>query len=998
MDKFVNLHGHSEYSALDGFTTITRLVSRVKEIEQPAIALTEHGNMNGHYKFYNACVKEGIKPILGIEAYITPEYEKYPPPHHITLLAKNNEGWKNLLKLYRISNENFYYKPRISFQDLFDRKNGIICLSGCPSGIASKHIRQNNVQHAKGLLQKFHAEFKDDFYIELMDHNLDFQKEINHNLRELSKELGIKRVGTNDYHYASKSDAKYQDYLTIDSLKTTIHDTERRIGLTESEFYIKKRSEMFLNDDELDTTLEIADKCNVDLSTKGFLLPHIEDQEGKITELINAGLTKYNLWDNVEYMSRLREEFKIIKEADLTGYFLVVQDYIDFARKQGILVGPGRGSVGGSILAYLIGIHTVDPIKHKLLFSRFYNAGRKGSLPDVDTDFPEKRIGEVREYVRQKYGHEKVSHIGTYTYLKDKSALKLVCRVLGVDFGIANRYSMIVEDKNRTEDLKTKDENFRNIVEISEHFKGVATHSSIHAAGMIISPVDLDEIIPLRINDKNGLFVSSWDMHDVEDVGLVKFDFLSLSTLDVIEDTLKLINITIDDIPTDDAETFHAISNKSNTGIFQLSSDGISQIANRMKVESIDDIAVVVALYRPGPINSGLHEKYIKRKNGLETVEYAHPLLATVLDDTYGIFVYQEQIIQTVMVLAGFSETEADLLRKAIGKKLPELMEEQKSKFLDGCKKNNVDVKVASKLWEEIQEFAEYSFNRAHSVEYGYITYYTAYLKTHYPAEFMSALLNNNYSNNAKLSVYLKECENMMIEVTPPSIMNGGYDFTAKDGKIIFGLKGISGIGEKTAKAIYEQKYTSFEDFCIKATPGSDTIVAMAEAGVFDEFQYNRNQIIQSANNISKAMKEKKKVTNKRARMLFDVKPNFNISNIEELPNSILAQKEYNRLNVHLVYNPLRGINLDTPDVLEGAIFIEAYIVKVNEHVTKKKATMGMLILETGLGQIEAVVFPRKYSEVTHILRPGTFIAINGIVNEGKIHIKECWRKQDVIY
>jgi len=999
MDNFVHLHNHTEYSALDGFSQIKDIVKKVKENNQTAIAITDHGNMNGCYKFYTECVKNDIKPILGMEIYLVEKYSNSSRRYHITLLAKNNKGWRNLLKLHKISHHNFYYKPRISFEDLFNLREGLICLSGCPQGPMSYEIRNHNSVKAETFIGLFSEKFGSDFYIEIMNHGISFQEELNYNLRTLAQKHKVKTVCTNDNHYCKKEDHIYQDYLMCDNMKTTIHDKDR-LRLETEEFYIKKREELDATEEEKDATLEIANKCNVEIKFEKFLLPEIEDQEPKLVQLIEEGIKKRGirslvLGEEGVYLDRLREEYRIISEAGLIGYFLTVHDYIQFARDNNILVGPGRGSVGGCLLAYLIGIHDVDPIKHKLIFSRFYNAGRKNSLPDIDTDFPENKIKQVRQYIQEKYGNNQVSHIGTYTYLHPKSSLKLIGRVMGVDFKSANEYSKIVEDEKQTEKLLKEDASFRDIYNKSLNFRGLAVHSSVHAAGMIISPQPLDEIVPLRLNKDTDLYVACWDMKDVEAVGLVKFDFLSLNTLDVIQDTLDAVDLKIEDIPTENNKTFESINNTNNIGVFQLSSDGISKVANKMKVNSIDDISVVVALYRPGPINSGLHEKYIKRKHGIDPVEYTHPMLEKVLDDTYGIFVYQEQIISTAMILANFTETEADLLRKAIGKKIPELMKKQKNQFIKGCAENKIEKEIATSLWDEIEEFAEYSFNRAHSVEYGYITYYTAYLKAHYPHQFMAALLNNNFDKADKLIIYLRECNRLGIKVLPPSV-NGEYNFTVIDDNIVFGIKGIKGIGEKTAKTICEKKYKSFEDFCLSFCPSSDTLVALTEAGVFDEFMIKRNQILQSANHISELIKGRKKTINKKARLLFENKSTIKLPKVEELPNEILASKEYDRLNVYLVHNPLKGIELETPSEIRQneELFIEGYLTGIKEHITKRKETMAFLNIATNLGPIEAMVFPSLYRKKQEIIKKNTYIAIVGKF-EDKLLVKDIWRKND---
>jgi DNA polymerase III subunit alpha len=994
-DNFCHLHAHSEYSSLDGFGQIKKIVQKVKELGQPAIAITDHGNLNGAYKFYKECKENKIKPILGNEVYIVEDYKKeaYSSKklYHLVILAKNKDGWENLLKLHKISYSNFYYKPRIDINDLILHKEGLIILSGCQGGILSKNILNRELKKAEELLRILSKEFNDDFYIELMDHGLETQKELNHILISLSKKYNIKTVVTNDCHYVEKDDSIYQDYLLCDQLKTTIHE-ERKIKFETNEFYIKSRKEMPFGDKEKDTTLEIADKCNVEIKFKRFLLPRIMNQEEKIIKLISEGIKKRNIPDS--YLERLREEYRVIKEANLIGYFLTVHDYIKYAKDNGILVGPGRGSVGGCLLGYVLEIHDIDPIKHKLLFSRFYNEGRKKSLPDIDIDFPENKINIIREYVKEKYGKERVSHIGTYTYLHPKSSLKLVCRVLGVDFKTANEYSRIIEDEKATEDLKKTSESFKDIEHKSREFENLAMHSSIHAAGIIISPTNLENIIPLRINKETDTYVSNWDMKDIEAIGLVKYDFLSLNTLDVIQDTLDAANIKIEDISHEDAETFKTINTTKNVGLFQLSSDGISKIANEIAVSSIDDIAIIVALYRPGPIQCGLHTEYINRKNGAKDVEYDHPLLEKVLDDTYGVFVYQEQLIKAVMILANFSETDADLLRKAMGKKIESLMAEQEEKFINGCKENKIKESTIKLIWNKIKESASYNFNKSHAVSYAYITYYTAYLKTHYPCEFMAALLNNNHSKSDKLATYLKECKNLGIKVVPPSVVNGDYSFIAKNNTIIFGIKGIGGIGSKTAEKMFENKYDSFESFCYKFKPSSDVLVALSESGAFDEFGYKRNQIIQYSKAISDQIKKNRKNTNPKAKTLFKKELTLNIPDIEELPEEILASKEYSRLNVYLVYNPLNGGELETPEKLEGEIFIEGYLTDIKEHLTKKKKTMAFLSISTNLGQIEALMFPKTYTNNKYI-RKNTYIAIEGRY-EDKLLIKNIWEKKNV--
>lgn len=1260
----INLHAHSEYSSLDGFSQIDKIVERVKQLGQSAIALTDHGNLNGAYKFYNACKKADIKPILGNEMYICPEYTDVKP-NHITLLAYNNEGWRNLLKLHKISYLHKYYKPRINIKDLEIHSAGLIVLSGCPSGLMSKNIRDNKLQEAIEWMQTLKRIFKDNFYIEIMEHGIPFQKDLNKTLRELSRKYNIPKVFTVDCHYLKREDATFQDYLLCDQLKTNIYDTTRTLKHEVSEFYIKTAEETSAEPDEIMNTIKIADQCNVEIKSQKWLLSQIENSTEIFAQLINEGIEKRGIPRNDIYMSRLREEYKTIIEANLVGYLLTVYDYIHYAKENDILVGPGRGSVGGCLTAYLIGIHDVDPIKHNLLFSRFYNAGRSASLPDIDIDFPEKHVDTIRQYVKNKYGQEKVAHIGTNTYLQPKGAVKLICRVLGIDFKQSNLYSATIEDTAATEALAQSDSVFADIMTKAKNFENLAVYNSIHAAGIIISPIDLETIVPLRVNEDNGLYVTGWDMEDIEGIGLVKFDFLSLGTLDVISDALKLANIKLEDIPTDNQETFDLISKTRNVGIFQLSSEGISKVANEMKVQSIDDIAVVVALYRPGPMASDLHNIYISRKMGTSPIYYDHPLLESVLKETYGLIVFQEQVTQIAMVLAKITEKEADNLRKAIGKKIPELMKEQKELFINGCKTNNIDISVADKLWKEMEVFASYAFNRcidgdcyinrdnythgrrytiaemydlknnprkykktsqesiskkyrrcgygkaknliqeriftddikdiiyqgtrlvykitlengktinvtknhkfptsngikvvqdlisnsdflfclgqyelnktlyntskngapqyrgygksynqegfpegkenpgyvdgnyaelqkriqelsnvkqcqicnkehkrlehhhinklrynnspqnimklcpschkkedykigrkkkfskgilselskivsiecigekpvydiemnnephnllvndiatcnSHATEYAYITYYTAYLKAHYPVQFMAAILNNSYNKPDKLSTYLLECQKMGIKVIPPSLVRGNYDFRVDQDEIVYGLKGVKGISEKTAQEIYQQKYESFSDFVYKYKPSKDLIIFLAESGALDEFGYKRNQIIQSAGSIIEQIKRDRK--DSKTKSLFGKLKEIYIPVVEESAEVDLATKEYERLGTYLVYNPLRGVTLSTPDLLEGEIFIEGFITKIETRITKKKNTIAIISFMTHLGPIEALLLPQLFLEQKDNIKQNSYVSISGNY-EDKLIVHKIWKKEVV--
>ncbi len=999
MGNFCHLHGHSEYSALDGFSKIIEIPKRAKELNQNSIALTDHGSLSGIYKFYKACKEEKIKPILGIEGYLCDDVKKKGDIYHIVLLSKNEEGWRNILKLFRISHENIYYKPRIDFDILNKYKNGIICLSACLHGIIARPILKGNMELAIKNTGIMKSMFKDDFYIEIMDHGIEEQKYINANLREISNKYEIKRVATVDYHYVYKEDAPLQDILLCDQMKSTI-DNPKRMRMKTEEFYIKHRDEIPAEKEELDNTLEVEEKCNTSIRKHNYLLLNIEDHNDMLMNEINNGLKERNLIENGEiipiYKERLREEWKVIIESNLSTYLLTVSDYVRYAKNNNILVGPGRGSVGGCLIAYLLGIHDIDPIKHKLLFSRFYNPGRKSSLPDIDIDFPLNKIDQIIKYITDKYEYEKVSHIGTNTFLEMKGALKLICRCLGVGFDIANQYSKILDSPEETFIKEKEDSNFKSLYDKAKKFHKLAMYQSIHAAGIIISPINLEKLVPLRYNNDNSL-VSCWDMKDIEDIGLIKYDILHLNTLDSIAETIEKIGIKIKDIPLDDPKTFQLINNTNNVGVFQLSSVGISKLANQLKVESIDDIAVVVALYRPGPLASNFHNMYIKRKFGEEPVTYIHEKLEPILKSTYGILIYQEQITAIGQHVAGFSETEADSLRKAVGKKIPELMKKQEKPFKEGCLNNGLDKKSVDTLWEQIKEFAEYSFNRSHSVAYAYITYYTAYLKAHYTINFMCSLLNNNFRKPDKLSIYLKECSKLDIQVVTPSV-NGESDFSIKNNKIIFGLKGVKGLGDKTTNDIVEIKnskknklFEDFDDFCFSCHPSSDILIDLTEAGAFDEFKYNRNEIISSIQIISEQLKKDNKKSSK-TKSLFKVNKNINIQKLEELPEDILADKEYDRLGVYIKYNPLNKKDLEnyTPEELTESISIGGYLREISNKYTKTNKLMGVGNLVTLYGEIEVLFFPSLYEKNKNIIRKGNYIVVEGQY-DNKILARKVW-------
>lgn len=995
MDKFCHLHGHGEYSSLDGACKIPELVKRVAEIEQSAIALTDHGNINGAYKFYSTCKKNGIKPILGAELYMCEDVAQKSKNNHITILCQNQTGWNNLVQLNKIASQQVYYKPRVDFNNLREYSEGLICLSGCLAGICSRNIVQGYPEKAKKHIEHFLDIFGDRFFIEIMDHGIEDQHIANQALRAFAQEYNIKRVGTNDFHYINREDAELQDILLCDQIKADIDDPNR-MKMSCDEFYIKTREEMNIEPEEADMTLEIADMCDVNFERKRFFLPSKRTDYSSLLKLVQKGIEDKkigkDLYESI-YAPRLRLELKVIKDAGLMGYFLTVADYVGYARAQNILVGPGRGSVGGCLVAYLLGIHDIDPIKYDLLFSRFYNEGRKGSLPDIDIDFPEKSVNKIIDYVSNKYGKEHVAHIGTYMRLGLKGAIKLVCRVIKrngeiIPQSMANFYSDTVEDPGATDLLEVKDPFFKKVLAKARKFVNLATHQSIHAAGIIIADCPIKDVAPIIWDKKSETYLTAWDMRDIEDMGLVKFDFLSLTTLDVIQDVLKAMGIELNSIPFNDKEVFKLISTTDNVGVFQLSSGGISQLANLMMPRNIEDIAVIVALFRPGPLGSGLHMKYVKRRFGEEPIEYLHEKLKPILKDTYGLMVYQEQVIRICMDLAGFSEVEADSIRKGIGKKIPEILEKLENQFIEGCVKNDVDESIAKILWDQIEEFCGYSFNRSHAVAYATITYYTAYLKAHYPVEFMIATMNNSYSEREKLEKYLKDCVKMGIEILPPSINKSTSGFSSSDGKILFGLKAITGVGETKANEIIMYNYSDYNDFVFSARPPKDTLEALIEAGYFDDMGYNRNQLLKTVDDLIPLLKKKHK-HNPKARTLFDTKPKIDIPDVKEMKTTQLAAKEFDRLNMFIVFNPIEGRDMFFPLDLIGKFKVDIFLQSCKTIITKRtKSTMAIGNALTSNGIYEILFFPKMYKDNQARIKQGNILRIHAEFKEGKFVAK----------
>jgi DNA polymerase III subunit alpha len=840
MPDFVHLHLHSEYSLLDGACRIEELLDRAVELKMPAMAITEHGNMFSSVVFHDAARKRGINPILGCEVYVAPgdRRTKSGTPgetaNHLVLLAETKEGYHNLIKLVSAGyTEGFYYKPRIDKALLARHARGLIGLSSCLKGEVATGIR---TEHQQKALQAA-AEYRDilgagNFFLEMQYQGIEEQRLVNVGLQPIAKDLGLDLVVTNDVHYLQNSDHKPHDVLLCIGTGKAVNDTER-LRYYGDQFYLKTASEMaavFADFPEaLANSVRIGERCHVDLSGTVNHLPNFEvpaeftldgyfehvvrdgfaQRLPRLKDLAARGVLKHTI---DEYERRLSYEIEMIKQMEYSGYFLIVWDFIRYAREQGVPVGPGRGSAAGSLVAYCLWITDVDPIEYDLIFERFLNPERV-SLPDIDIDFCERRRSEVIEYVTQKYGRENVAQIITFGTMKARAVVRDVARVMDIPYADADRVAKAVppaldmtlaralEESPALKDLQEKDERVRELLTVAQRLEGLTRHASVHAAGVVIAPKPLTEYIPLYKSQKDEI-VTQWAMKEVERVGLLKMDFLGLSTLTLIRDALdeikrtEGIDLDIDAIPLDDPKTYKLFGDGQTYGVFQFESSGMRELLRKAKPERLDDLIALNALYRPGPLKSGMVDDFISRKQGKTEVKYELPQLAPILSDTYGVIAYQEQVMRIAAVLAGFSMGQSDVLRKAMGKKDPKVMAKQREAFMQGARARGVNEKKAAKIFDLMEFFAGYGFNKSHSTTYAWVAYQTAYLKANFPWHFMAALLTIEAANTDKLAMYLGECRDLGIPILPPDLNGSELAFTVEKAGVRFGLCAIRNVGE----------------------------------------------------------------------------------------------------------------------------------------------------------------------------------------------------------
>ncbi len=1035
---FVHLHCHTEFSLLNSTSRIDELVKRAVELKFPAQAITDLGNLFGCVEFYSQCMKKGVKPIIGMDTYIAPGSRFEKQAHGIkeasfqfVLLARNEKGYRNLLKLSSIGYlEGFYYRPRIDKEVLKQHSEGLIALSGGLRGEVPYYTRNEQPREAKRAIGEYIDIFgKENFFLEIMDQGLEPQKKLTAEFVKFAKEFGIKTVASNDVFYIHRNDAQAHDALICIGTGSTI-DEPNRMRFQGDSYYLKSAQEMkeLFKDvpEAIRATIEIAERCNIEMDFKKTHLPNFEPPKGKtqqgyLEELCIAGL-KEKLEGGMtdEYQSRMKYEIGVIQKMGYTSYFLIVWDFIRYARENKIPVGPGRGSAAGSLVAFALGITNIEPIKHGLIFERFLNPDRV-SLPDIDIDFCYERRDEVIDYVRRKYGTENVAQIITFGTMAAKAAVRDVGRVMGLSYPDVDRIAKMIplelnitldsaiEKEPKLKELIAQDPKVARLIDISKSLEGLSRHASTHAAGVVISDAPLTEYVALFKTEEQ--VSTQLTMKDLEKIGLLKMDFLGLKTLTVIDEALKIIKktrgeeIDIDKIPFADKATYEMLGRSESAGVFQLESSGMRDLLKKMRPTLFDHLVALLALYRPGPLGSGMVDDFIKCLHDPKLIKYDHPKLEESLRETYGVILYQEQVMKICSDLAGFTLAQADSLRRAIGKKIPEIMEKEKKTFVDGAAKNGVKEKVAEKIWHLIDYFSGYGFNKSHSTAYAFISYQTAYLKAHYPIEFMTALLTSEMGNADKVVRYIEESKKMGLEVLPPSVNDSFAEFTCKDNHIRFGLTAVKNVGTTAIDSIIavRQKdgpFKSFLDFTARVdlrVCNRKVLESLVKCGAFDVLGLRRAQMMAMIDRVlemgSKAQKDKQS-----GQMSFfggagaggheDQAPD-----VPEWPEGQLLAYERELLGFFVTSHPLakhaktlKNYATASTDNLgefkdQQEVTIGGLIDGVKEILTKKGDKMGFVTLQDMIGTCEIVVFPEVYKNSASLLQKDTPVFIKGKIS-----------------
>jgi DNA polymerase-3 subunit alpha len=1066
---FVHLHVHTQYSLLDGAIRLDDLFKKAKSFAMPAIAITDHGNMFGAIDFYQTAYKTGIKPIIGCELYVAPgsrlsreSNSKSENTRHLVVLARNLNGYRNLIKLSSLAYlEGFYYRPRVDKELLSQHGDGLIGLSACLHGEISEHLLGGDEASAERAALEYRDIFGEGhFYLEIMENGIPEQSGVNRGLIELGRKLSIPVVATNDCHYLNPEDAEAHDILLCIQTGKTIEDADRMKFAT-NEFYLKSPDEMIKRfsycPESIANTIVIAEKCNLNLTFDNIFLPHFEiDRDKTLDEYLKQQarkgletvLTDVTVQDRELYAKRLHQELDIIQSMGFAGYFLIVADFINYAKRKSIPVGPGRGSVAGSLVAYALGITNIDPIRYGLFFERFLNPDRK-SMPDIDTDFCIEGRDEIIRYVTQKYGSDHVAQIVTFGTMQAKQVIRDVGRALNMPYGEVDRIAKLVpnvlniklEDaikmEPRLQSEERQNEKVRKLLAMSLSLEGLNRHSSTHAAGVVISDRPLVERVPLYKSQKDEV-MTQFSMDDIQSVGLTKFDFLGLRTLTVIRDALEFIRkgrgieIDINNIPLDDSRIYQLLMRGETDGVFQLESSGMKEIVTSMKPDCIEDIIALLSLYRPGPLKSGMVPEFISRKHGKTNITYEVPALETILKETYGVILYQEQVMQIASVLANYTMGEADTLRKVMSKKNPADMEKEKPKFLAGARKNKIPEEKARKIFDQMETFAGYGFNKSHSAAYAMISYQTAYLKAHYPVEFMTALLTSEKNNRDKIIKYISSCKEMDIDVLPPDINESMTDFSVLGSKIRFGLAAVKNIGAGAVDSIIEARekggaFKTLGDFCSRVDLrkiNKRVIESLIKCGAFDSFGRKRRQLMDGFEKIVEAAQRSRKGRSSSQSSLFahdDVKRDGadalrDDDYLQETAEWDAAERlahEKETLGFYITGHPLlrfsdllqKVTDADSENLLNRrdgeTVHLAGTVGNIKTILTKKKDTMAYVTLEDMKGSVELIVFSDLFKKYADVLKSGEPLFVTGTVDANdentKIILSEISFLKDII-
>ncbi len=1064
--SFVHLHTHTEYSLLDGAASIKKLIARVKELGMDSVAITDHGNMFGAVDFYSEAIENGIRPIIGCEVYVAPrtrhdkQHEYDSKMSHLVLLAENETGYKNLIKIVSAAYiEGYYYKPRIDFELLEQNKDGLIVLSACLAGEIPKALVDGDYDKAKAVAEKYKALFgADNFFIEIQDHGIEEQKRIIPQLAKLSNELGLGLVATNDVHYIRREDAEYQDVLMCIQMEKKVNDTDRMKFQTD-EFYLKSPEEMAslfpAFPDALENTAKIAERCHFDFDFSTRHLPAYDVPDGMsaweyLRKLCFDGLNRKYRQITPDITERLEYELNIIKGMGFIDYFLIVWDFINFAKNNGVMVGPGRGSAAGSIVSYCLDITTIDPLRFSLIFERFLNPERV-SMPDIDTDFAPEGRQKVIEYVIEKYGADKVAQIITFGTLKAKLAVRDVARVLDIPYSEADRVAKLIpfdpkmtldkalEISSELKALYDSQPHIKRLIDISRALEGLPRHAGTHAAGVVITGEPMVEYLPLQLN--SDVLTTQFTKDTVEHLGLLKMDFLGLRNLTIIENAIKIIEhtrgikIDLDNIDYDVKEVYETIGSGNTDGIFQLESGGMKSFMKELKPHSLEDIIAGIALYRPGPMDQ--IPRYVHNKNHPEDVTYKHPLLENILNVTYGCIVYQEQVLQIVRELAGYSLGKADMMRRVISKKKADEMNEQRQNFIygqkdengnviiEGCIARGIDEQTASSIFDEIHAFAEYAFNKSHAAAYAFVAYQTAYLKTLYPTEYMAALISS-VDDAAKINEYIMNCRDMGIECLPPDINSSIDTFSVEGNCIRFGMSAVKNAGRSFVVKIADERekngrFTSFADFIERMTPhqiNKRAVEGLIKCGAFDSLGVARSQLNAVFETAIDSAAQTQRSNIEGQLSLFDLSDDDNIGssfeiqypNIPEFSKSDLLKMEKEIIGIYLSGHPtdsytakIKTITKYTVnDVLSSVEYDETLnlykpvsgkfndsdkaticgvIAARKNRTTRSNAQMAIITLEDRYGSVEVLVFPRQLEKLSHRLVEESVVAITGTIS-----------------